>query len=122
MSESTDVLDQDSLSHLLDVIGGDTSDLAELIESFLSETPMLLGQLQEGLSHGRSELVRRAAHTLKSGARDFGVLGLAALCAQLEHESSAAMPLDAASLVAGIHNQYDLARPALESLLKAYRS
>ena len=37
MSESTDVLDQDSLSRLLDVIGGDTSDLAELIESFLSE-------------------------------------------------------------------------------------
>ena len=122
MSESSHILDQNSLSRLLNVIGGDTLDLADLIESFLEETPILLAQLQEGLSQGKCELVRRAAHTLKSGSRDFGVLGLATLCAQLEHECGAGMPIHATSLVAGIHDQYHQARPALETLLRTYRS
>lgn len=122
MTGEESVLDQAALAQLLDVIGGKTSDLAELIESFLDESPGLMEQLREGIRASKTDLVRRASHTLKSSARDFGALDLSMVCATLEHDSNSGRLTNAAGLVAEIETRYAIARMALEDLLKTYRS
>ena len=75
---------REALHRLFDVIGENPDSLAELIESFLEEAPLLLVQMQ-GAADSRDRVVLgRAAHTLKSSARDFGADQLSSLCETLE--------------------------------------
>ncbi len=77
-------IDFGALRRLLNAIGGDPEDLAELVEDYLSGAPGLLADIQAATETMNWERVRRAAHTLKSNARDFGAIRLADLCANLE--------------------------------------
>lgn len=55
---------QDALDKLLDLIGGDQDSLAELIESFLEESPLLVEQMRRAAESGdRSGLGRAARGT-----------------------------------------------------------
>ena len=65
-------LDETALNTLLEVVGNDTSSLVELIDVFLSDCDNYLESIKSGIKSNDCALVRRAAHTLKSGARDFG--------------------------------------------------
>lgn len=78
------LLDQDAIRNLLDVIGGDRADLVDLIASFLDEAPQILDSMVAAAKAGDVATLRRAAHTLKSNARDFGAAELARQCASLE--------------------------------------
>ena len=63
---------REALHKLFDVIGENPDLLAELIESFLEEAPLLLDQMQRAADSSDRVVLGRAAHTLKSSARDFG--------------------------------------------------
>ena len=78
------VLDRDAICSLLDIIGGDRVDLVDLIASFLEEAPQILDGMVAAGNAGDVATVRRAAHTLKSNARDFGAAELSLRCASLE--------------------------------------
>ncbi len=78
------VLDRDAIRALLDIIGGDRADLADLMGSFLEEAPQIFDSMAAAGDAGDAATVRRAAHTLKSNARDFGATELSLRCASLE--------------------------------------
>lgn len=57
----------------------------ELIQAFLDEAPIMVGQLKSAFGSGDVDVFRRNAHTLKSNAATFGAEELAALAKDLEH-------------------------------------
>jgi HPt (histidine-containing phosphotransfer) domain-containing protein len=81
------VLDAAALDNLREVIGGDASDLMDLLDTFLADSPVLLQSSESGLAGEDATDLRRAAHSLKSGAADFGALALSSLCAQMERRA-----------------------------------
>ncbi|ESY51407.1 MULTISPECIES: Hpt domain-containing protein [unclassified Mesorhizobium] len=108
---------QDALDKLLDLIGGDQDSLAELIESFLEESTLLVEQMRRAAESGDRSGLGRAAHTLKSSARDFGANQLSALCAAMEQSCRASMPGGAATEVELIADACDRVSGDLSSRL-----
>ncbi|MGI8551942.1 MAG: Hpt domain-containing protein, partial [Dehalococcoidia bacterium] len=65
---------------------------------------------------GESDVVRRAAHTLKSNAANFGALHLSELCKELEAKGKAGDLEGAAEQIEQIRIEYTSARNALEAV------
>ena len=82
--ETDRAFDARALAALLEIIGGDRTALAELIGSFLDEGPDLIARIEGAARDGDAEALRRAAHTMKSSAADFGAMELSRLCHALE--------------------------------------
>lgn len=80
-------LDRSALDRLLETVGGDQSFVTELIETFLEEAPPMLAEIRGALEAQDAELLRRAAHSLKSNAAQFGATRLQSLCLQLEQQA-----------------------------------
>jgi len=124
VSPSTDILSSDgdfdpsALNNLLNLVGGNKADLVELIGSFLEETPSLLADLRRGLENNDVELFRRAAHTIKSSARDFGAIQLSQLSQQMETLSKQDSLDGTTELVAQAETSYQSAKVALEGYIK----
>ena len=75
-------LDQSVLSELRAATGDEF--LTELIETFLTEAPGMISQLEEAAAIGDAAGFRRAAHSIKSNANTFGATALAALAKDME--------------------------------------
>ena len=56
----------------------------ELVDTFLQEAPVMLGDLRRAMAAADAEKFRRAAHSLKSNSNTFGALALAAMARELE--------------------------------------
>lgn len=111
-----DTIDKAAITRLLDVIGGDTEDLKELIDDFGEVAPELLGSMQDALANEDTNQLRIAAHSLKSNARDLGATELAEQSAALEKACSDGDVADAASQVEVIAQSIASARKALSEL------
>lgn len=83
-SADEDVLPADALQRMLKDIGGDMAFLQQLIVGFQADASRLLTDLHEGWQARDMLRVERAAHTLKSNAREFNATSVAALCQELE--------------------------------------
>ena len=77
-------IDDAILDQLLETVGGDTSFLAELIASYLSDSPQLLAEMGKSAAGGDAASLRRAAHTLKSTSASLGAIRLSAVCREIE--------------------------------------
>ncbi|MDP3820889.1 MAG: Hpt domain-containing protein [Burkholderiales bacterium] len=58
--------------------------VAELVDTFAEEAPLLLAELRNARAAGAAERFRRAAHSLKSNGNTFGATSLADLARTLE--------------------------------------
>src|SRR5919199_3327777 len=114
-----DVLDRAALADLLAMTGGDPTFLAELIDTYVADTPQQLAAIRRALEVGDAEAVRRAAHSLKSNSATFGAAALAALGAQLEARGKAGALAGTDELVARAEAEYDLVKRALRALQAA---
>jgi HPt (histidine-containing phosphotransfer) domain-containing protein len=56
----------------------------ELVDTFFSEAPVMLGDLRDALAADDADRFRRAAHSLKSNSMTFGALTLGAMARSLE--------------------------------------
>jgi PAS domain S-box-containing protein len=112
---SHQVLDPAGLEMLLEVVGGESALLAELVDSFLEEVPPLLANLRQALERGDAAELRRAAHTIKSSSNDFGATTLAELCQELENMGKIGTLDGADELVARVEGEYEQVRVALEA-------
>ena len=65
-------------------VGGDEAFLKELIEIFLEETPNLMNQVRQAMAEEDSTTLRRAAHSIKGSASNFGAVAVCTLAARLE--------------------------------------
>ncbi|MGE0859803.1 MAG: response regulator [Gammaproteobacteria bacterium] len=58
--------------------------LARVVGIYLKNAPKLLEKMQQAASTGNDDLLRNAAHSLKSASANLGATRLATLCAELE--------------------------------------
>lgn len=89
MSTTIDIA---ALKKLKDLIGGETEDLAELVEDFIASFPGQLLRMRSENSAQDWAALRISAHTCKSNARDVGATALFQLCAALELACETGMP------------------------------
>ena len=115
MAES-DVIDHAALDGLLESVGGDLEFLAELIEAYFDDSPKRLAAMQEALSAGRAEDLRRAAHSLKSNSASFGAMVLSRKCRELEEMGKSGVLEGAVEQIWQIAAEYEEARAALEAI------
>ena len=78
----TSVIDLHTFDELKQMAGADF--IGELIQTFLEDSPQLIGQLHTALGSNDSDAFRRAAHSLKSNAASFGASDLSARARELE--------------------------------------
>jgi len=112
-------LDPRALEQLLDVIGGDRAAFRDLVQSFLDDGPGLVSRLAEAVAANDADALRRAAHTLKGSASDFGAVALAALCREIEALGRAGEVAPAAPKVEAAIREYGNAEKGLKGLLTA---
>ncbi len=65
-------------------VDGDRELLADVVDAYLTESPMLLKRLREAVESAVAEQVERAAHTLKGPSRSLGGTRAFQCCWQLE--------------------------------------
>lgn len=112
----TDRIDRKQLAELLESMGGDWSFVDELLETFFADGPVQLQSLEQGLAAGDAEVVRRAAHTVKSNARSFGAVTLTELSKQLEDAGKDGDLSTAAEQIAQIANEYQAVVEELQEI------
>jgi CheY-like chemotaxis protein len=113
------VLDPEALNRLRATLGRQASALLPmLIDSFFHDAIELQRNAQQALKEHRAEDLRRAAHTLKSNARNFGGRELAQLCQELENRAKENNLQRAEELLVSISGEYAKVQAALETLRK----
>jgi HPt (histidine-containing phosphotransfer) domain-containing protein len=111
-----DSLDSSALHALRESTGDDADFLAELVATFLEESPAQLAELRAATASGAVGDVRRGAHTLKSNGATFGIVRLTDACRELETRASEGSLEGAEELVSAVDKALAEARPALEAL------
>jgi CheY-like chemotaxis protein/HPt (histidine-containing phosphotransfer) domain-containing protein len=90
---------------------------AELLHSFLADTPARLAELRNLANGADLPAFARAAHSLAGSCSVFGLDELSALALQLEAGALAAERAACDSLITQIHGQFAAIRPWLEARL-----
>ena len=75
-------IDQATFEELQQTAGAEF--VRELVDTFLSEAPLMLASLDRALAGRDAGEFRRAAHSLKSNSNTFGALALGVLARDLE--------------------------------------
>ena len=79
---SGDIFDK---SALLEKLGNDEETYTEVIQLFLEDIPLKIGQLQEAFANNDTAVVKREAHTIKGAAGNVGALVLQETADQIEN-------------------------------------
>lgn len=87
--------------------------LVDLIDTFLRETEERLSDLRQARQAGRTDLLLKAAHTLKGSSGNMGAMALSGLCRRLEEEARKGGGGDEAALLAQIEAEVLRVREAL---------
>ena len=95
-------VDRAALDNLLETTGRDPAFLAELIDTYLTDSVGLLATMDQAVSGANADQLRRAAHSLKSNSASFGAHGLTGLCQELEHQARDGRLEGAAPLLAQV--------------------
>ncbi len=90
--------------------------LAELIDTYLADSPELIEQMRAGLAASDLEGVRRAAHSLKSNSASFGATRLAGAARELEMIAKSGTLDGSGPKLAAIEAEYARLLPALVEL------
>ena len=114
MAESTSI-DRAVFDGLLESVGGDTEFLAELLQTYFDDAPQLLAQMKDALAAGNAEVLRRAAHSMKSNSASFGAMDLSRMCKELEDMGKAGALDGAAPRIAQAEAEYARVKAALEA-------
>ena len=89
--------------------------LAELIELFVDHGPMQIAALRDAAVRGEATDLRRAAHTMKGDASNWGAVGLVEACQALERLAAGGTTAGAEPLIARVEHAFVGVRSALEA-------
>jgi HPt (histidine-containing phosphotransfer) domain-containing protein len=95
-------------------IAPDDEAFGRLVTSFVDNGASLLAQLTDAAGSGDTDVVRRAAHTLKSNAASFGATDLADLCGSLETQARNDVITGIDDQIAAIAAAFEDARQVLD--------
>ena len=96
---------------------GEPDVYTEVAQLFLADVPVHLEALRVAIAAGRPEQVERIAHRLRGGALEMGALRMAPLCAALEQSARAGCLQQAEDKLESLHQEFALARTALEEVI-----
>ena len=102
-SETADAVDASVFTNLCDSLGDGADEMLPiLVDDFVRDCDSALEDIRRGARDGQADLLRRAAHSLKSLAATFGGIRLASLGAQLEQRARTGQLEDLLTLVGQI--------------------
>ena len=81
---SDEPIDDAAFAELLDTVGGDREFLAELVDTYIADSPVQFADLRAALAAGDAGSARRAAHSLKSTSASMAAGRLSAICRGIE--------------------------------------
>ncbi len=111
---ATVVLDLGVLDELRSMLGNEVD---RLIEVFLDDTPRLIAALETAATGPDYEMLRNAAHSLKSSSANLGAVSLSNAAKRVEHGARAKSLERPAVAVALVANEFARARQALRSTM-----
>ena len=114
---TSSAIDRATFEELRTTTGEDFVD--ELVDTFLSEAPGMLAELQQAFDDRSAERFRRAAHSLKSNANTFGATVLGKLARELELGGLQLAGEGAAAPIEALHREYARVAEALAELKRA---
>lgn len=85
----------------------------KVTDIYFSDAPRLLKALRDALAEGNTDVVRLAAHTLKSSSANLGASGLAALCRDVEGRARRNNLEGVYDLLCQIESEYESVHAAL---------
>ena len=107
-------LNRDSLEALKSLQSeGDDGFLKEMVDLFLTDTPLRLNDLEAALQDGQQPEFVRAVHSIKGASANFGADDLHALCAEVEQMGRAGKMNDTTIKIQGLHTEFERVRMAL---------
>ena len=109
-------IDQTTLDELLESTGGDRGFLAELIGTYLDDSPRQIAALRRAVEAGSAEDVARAAHALKGASASLGAAGLSERSRTLEYAARAGDLDGALDAVSAIESEFEAVAAALRSV------
>ena len=90
--------------------------VAELVDTFLEEAPLMLAELRSAKAASDADTFRRAAHSLKSNSQTFGAMALGALARELELKGLAAIGANDDAALDALDAAYAHAAAGLKAL------
>ncbi|MBF0379196.1 MAG: response regulator [Desulfamplus sp.] len=110
-------LDQSALKRLNAMLGKKAAImLPKLIEDFFKDAVKMQQQARQSMEQGRHEELRRAVHTLKSNAKNFGAATLAELCQESENIAKSGST-NVSDILDKIESEFSRVKLALENIL-----
>jgi HPt (histidine-containing phosphotransfer) domain-containing protein len=114
------ILNPTALDNLREMVGDDAF-MVELIDTFLTDTPKLIGDMEKAVTTNDPPLLRLSAHSLKANSADFGATALHKLCVQLEGLGKDGEMVGTADLVTQVRAEYNQVENALQTLAQSLR-
>ncbi|WP_333466238.1 response regulator [Microcoleus sp. T3_B1] len=111
---SLPVLDLQVLKSLRDMVNGNQSAFAALINCYLAEAPKLVQAIVDAGSTADANALRQATHRLKSSSASLGATSLAELCKELEICGRQENLTEISEKVARVQIEYNLVQAALQ--------
>jgi HPt (histidine-containing phosphotransfer) domain-containing protein len=112
------ILDPAALENLREMVGDDAF-MVELIETFLTDAPKLLRDMETAVATNNAPLLRLSAHSLKANSADFGAKVLHKLCVELEGLGRDSEMVGTADLVAQVRSEYSQVEKALQTFAQS---
>jgi HPt (histidine-containing phosphotransfer) domain-containing protein len=110
------VLDPAAIDNLREMVGGDSGFMAELIDTFLEDAPLMLSDMRHALESEDTAKLHRAAHTFKSNSSEFGATALSDLCRELEEMGKASSLEGTGDLLARVEAEFVQVKAELETM------
>lgn len=109
-------IDRAVLDDLLEATGDDRAFLAELIDAFLADAPVLLAGAQAALGERSAAALVTPVHTLKSASASLGAMAVSERCRALEAAARAGSLDGASESVALLADELDRAMDELTAI------
>ena len=112
------VIDREVFDNLLEAVDGDSEFLAELLDTYFTDTPQQFTAMDNALASGNADEFRRAAHSLKSNSANFGAMDLSQKAKILEDMGKNGVLDTADEALEDAESEYAKVKMALEVIQK----
>ena len=114
---STTIIDPAAIESLRAISPDDSGEfLHELIDIYLTDTPLRIIEIESSLAVKNSVELSRAAHSIKGSSSNFGATELAAIACEIEHKGKASAFEEVQARLPTLKEAFNRLRPALLEL------
>lgn len=119
MVGAAEIIDLEALRRLFRAIGENPEDMRDIFTSFAEDSPELFETMLAAEERHDWPALKRAAHSLKGAARDFGAHEMADICASLEGDAKEGLVAGVNERICAARDAFGTAVAALETLLNS---